>query len=86
MENIQYTIGNKYIVISQNRIQSRQYKVNKIIIGELLKDTGKSLVFMTNGGIKRRVSKRTISELTDISRVDIVQTQLFINKIEDALV
>lgn len=86
MENIQYTIGNKYIVISQNRIQSRQYKVNKIIIGELLKDTGKSLVFMANGGVKRRVSKRTISELTDISRVDIVQTQLFINKIEDALV
>lgn len=81
---IAYTFGNKYIVISQNRIQSRQYLVNKITVGELARDTGKSLVFNTANG-ERRIAKRTISDMIDITFISVIQTQFYMNRIEDAL-
>lgn len=85
MKNIQYSVGSKYIVISRNVIQSKKYTVNKIIIGQLSKVTDKSLIFKTDHGIKR-IWKSTISKLIDISGISIAQTQLFIDRIEGALV
>lgn len=85
MENIQYSIDNKYIVISQNRIQSRKYMVNKITIGYLTGVTDKSLIFRTDNGMKY-IRKETISQLIDISNISFVHTQFFIEKIEGALV
>lgn len=85
MENIKYTMDNKYIIISQNRIQSRAYMVNKITIGTLVADTGKTLTFETDLG-KKRIRKRTITEMIDISNVCFAHTQFLIEKIEGALV
>ena len=85
MENIQYTMGHEYIIISQNRIQSRAYKVNKITIGRMSADTGKTLVFSTEAGIKR-IRKRTITKMIDISGVSIAQTQFLIDCIKAVLV
>ena len=85
MKNIQYTMGNEYIIISQNRIQSRTYKVNKITIGRMSADTGKTLVFSTEAGIKR-IRKRTITKMIDISGVSIAQTQFLIDCIKAVLV
>lgn len=82
---MEYTMDNKYLIISQNRIQSRKYMVNKITIGTLVADTGKTLVFSTELGAKR-IRKRTIAKMLDISNVSIAQTQFFIDKIEGALV
>jgi hypothetical protein len=59
--------------------------VNKILIGELISETEKSFTFITDNG-KKRVWKRTISRLIDISNITIANTQFFIEKIEGALV
>ena len=85
MENIQYSVGNKYIVISRNVIQSRKYMVNKITIGELVRDTGKSFIFVTDNGDKR-IRKRTISKMIDVSAVMSLNEQFLIDRIEAALV
>ena len=85
MKNIQYVINDKYVVISQNVIQSRKYKVNKITIGTLVGDTGKTLKFQTDNGFKR-INKRTIAKLINISAIMNVNTQFFIERIEGALV
>lgn len=82
---MEYTINNKYVVISQNVIQSRKYSVNKIIIGTLKTETGKSLIFETDKGDKR-VLKRTISRLIDVSAIMNLNTQFFIDRIEAVLI
>ena len=84
MENIQYIINDKYLTISQNRIQSRKYLINKITIGTLIAETAKSLVFKTDGGNKR-ISKRTISKMINISCITMVNEQFLIERIEGAL-
>lgn len=85
MENIQYTIGHKYLVISQNRIQSRRYLVNKVTIGTLEAVTNKTFIFSTELGIKR-IRKHTITKLIDITHIAVTHTQYFIDSIEGALV
>lgn len=85
MENIQYTIGNKYIIISQNRIQSRKYMINKITIGTLTTDTGKTLMFKADTGIKR-IRKYTIAKLIDITNIVSMNEQFLIDRIEGVLV
>lgn len=82
---MEYTINNKYVVISQNVIQSRKYSVNKIIIGTLKTETDKSLIFETDKGNKR-VLKRTISRLIDVSAIMNLNTQFFIDRIEAVLI
>ena len=82
---MEYTINNKYVIISQNVIQSRKYSVNKIIIGTLKTETDKSLIFETDKGNKR-VLKRTISKLIDVSAIMNINTQFFIDRIEAVLI
>ena len=77
-------MNNRYIVICQNRIQSRKYKVNRII-GELTGEKEKSLIFKTCNGNKR-VQKRTISKLINITNVVSMNEQFLIERIEGALV
>jgi hypothetical protein len=81
---MKYTINNKYIVISKNVIQSRKYLVNKITIGELIAEKEKSLIFKTDLGNKR-LHKRTISKLIDITNIISVNEQFLIERIEGAL-
>ena len=85
MENIQYTLNNKYVIISQNRIQSRKYKVNKIVIGTLVAETAKTLVLDT-GTCKRGIHKKTIRKMINIDSIDNYNTLFFIERIEGALV
>lgn len=82
---MEYTINNKYLVISQNRIQSRKYMVNKIIIGELTAETDKSFIFNTDTG-KKRIWKKTISKLIDVSNLISYNERFLIEKIEGALI
>ena len=82
---MEYKINNRYIVICQNIIQSRKYKVNRIIIGELTGEKEKSLIFETCNGNKR-VQKRTISKLINITNVVSMNEQFLIERIEGALV
>ena len=84
MENLQYSIGNKYIIISQNVIQSRKYLVNKITIGDCKADTDKSLIFETIHG-RKRISKRTISKLINITNIASCNEMFLIERIEGAL-
>ena len=82
---MEYTINNKYLVISQNRIQGRKYLVNKITIGTLESETNKSLIFKTDLGNKR-IAKRTISKLIDVSCITMINELFLIERIEGALV
>ena len=59
--------------------------INKIIIGTCKRDTGVSLIFKTDTGIKR-IRKRTISKIIDVSNVASLNEQFLIDKIEAALV
>ena len=85
MKNLQYNINDKYIVISQNKIQGRKYLVNKIVIGELIGETEKSLKFKTELGNKR-ISKRTVSKLINVTNIVSMNEQFLIERIEGALV
>ena len=85
MKNLQYNINDKYIVISQNKIQGRKYLVNKIVIGELIGETEKSLKFKTELGNKR-ISKRTVSKLINVTNIASMNEQFLIERIEGALV
>lgn len=82
---MEYEINNKYLVLSQIVIQSKKYTVNKITIGKLVKDTGATLMFETDTGIKR-IRKRTIKKLLDITFVSVTHTQFLLDKMEAALV
>lgn len=81
---MEYTINNKYIVISKNVIQSRKYSVNKITVGELIAEKEKSLIFETELGTKR-IHKRTISALINITSIISINEQFLIERIEGAL-
>ena len=85
MKNLQYNINDKYIAISQNKIQGRKYLVNKIVIGELIGETEKSLKFKTELGNKR-ISKRTVSKLINVTNMVSMNEQFLIERIEGALV
>ena len=82
---MEYQINNKYLVISQNRIQSRKYRVNKIVIGELVKDTDKCLHFSTDNGVKS-IWKHTITRLINITNIVSMNEQFLIDRIERSLV
>ena len=83
-KNMEYTMNHKYIIISSNKIQSRKHRINRIVIGTLVRETAKSLIFETGTGIKR-LRKKVVIKLIDISTVSFVHTQFFIDRIEDAL-
>ena len=85
MENKQYTVGNKYIIISNIIAQSNKYRVNKITIGTLTSVTAKCYNFSTDLGTKR-IRKTNINKMIDISNVCFAHTQFFIDKIEGALI
>ena len=78
-------MNNKYLIISQYRIQSRKYMVNKITIGELVADTGKTLMFKADTGIKR-IRKHTIAKMINLSCITMANEQFLIERIEGALV
>ena len=81
---MEYTMNHKYIIISSNKIQSRKHRINRIVIGTLVRETSKSLIFETSAGVKR-LWKKVIIKLIDISNISFVHTQFFIDRIEDAL-
>ena len=72
---MEYTMNNKYLIISQNRIQSRKYMVNKITIGELVADTG-----------IKRIRKHTIAKMINLSCITMTNEQFLIERIEGAVV
>lgn len=82
---MEYTFGNKYLIISRNKIQSRKYMVNKITIGTLDSETKKTLIFKTESGIKR-IRKYTIAKMIDLSCITMVNELFLIERIEGALV
>lgn len=85
MINQIYTIGNKYIVISQNHIQSRKHMVNKITVGKLVRVTNKSYIFECLNG-KKYIQFRTLLNMIDITYCNLPTTQYIIDEIEAVLV
>lgn len=84
--NQEYTIGCKYIVIMQQTIQTNDPQiVNRIEIGELIGET-KAYLLLETSTTKRYVKKRLITRLIDISRIESLYTQHYIDKIESALI
>lgn len=82
---MEYTFGNKYLIISRNKIQSRKYMVNKITIGTLDSETKKTLIFKTESGIKR-IRKYTIAKMIDLSCITMTNELFLIERIEGTLV
>jgi hypothetical protein len=83
MKTARRIFGRKYIVICKNRIQSRKYPVHKIIIGMLIGETDKCLIFRTDDSDKR-VWKRTILNLIDVTRYH--SADLLVNSLENSLI
>ena len=80
---MEYTIGNKYIIISEYTVQTGDpYRVNRIDIGVIEKETKKHWLKLDNGKyIKAANCKRFI----DITNVPYMNVQFFIDRIEGAL-
>lgn len=82
----EYSIGNKYIIIMQQVVQTNDPQiVNRIEIGEIIAET-KSYLIIKTLATKRYVKKKLIVKLIDISSVGDLYTQRFIDKLEECLI
>lgn len=84
--NQEYSIGHKYIVLMHQVAQTNDPQiVNRIEIGEVMAET-KAYLLLKTLTTKRYVKKGLIVRLIDVSGIDNLNTQFFIDKIEGALI
>ena len=84
--NQEYSIGNKYIIIMQQVVQTNDPQiVNRIEIGEVIAET-KAYLLLKTLTTKRYVKKDLIVRLIDISGIDNLNIQSFIDRIEGVLI
>lgn len=82
----EYSIGNNYIVIMQQTIQTAELQIiNRIEIGRVIGET-KSYLLLQTDKTKRYVKKDLIVKLIDISNNSDIVLQLFIDTIEEVLI
>lgn len=82
----EYSIGNKYIVIMQQTIQTTGLQiVNRIEIGRIVGET-KAFLLLQTDKTKRYIKKNLIVKMIDISSISVTHTQFFIEKMEAALI
>lgn len=82
----EYSIGNKYLVLMQQTMQTNDPQiVNRIEIGTVIGETKLYLLLQT-AKTKRYIKKALIAKLIDISCISIMHTQFFIDRLEDALI
>lgn len=82
----EYSIGHKYVIVMQQVIQTNDPQiVNRIEIGEVIAET-KAYLLLKTLTTKRYIKKGLIVRLIDISSIDSLNTQFFIDKLEGALI
>ena len=82
----EYSIGNKYIVIMQQTIQTNDPQIiNRIEIGTIIGET-KAYLLLQTSATERYVKKRLITKLVDISGIQLPAVQTLIDKMDGALI